>query len=331
MIESPALKNNRPWASIILAAGKGVRMKSALPKVMHHLLGKPLIGHIIDLLKNLNFTQKVVVIGHGSEFINNYLKECRVNIVVQEHQLGTAHATLCAKYVLEEFVGNVLIICGDTPLLRENSLISFMQDHIRSNRTLSLLTAHMSDPYGYGRVLRSASESSQILEIVEEKDATQSQKSLTEINTGIYAVDSTFLFNALGDIGCNNVQGEYYLTDIINIAVSRGFSVGSGISVAEDEALGINSRVDLARAETVLLNRIKRKWMEEGVSFELNNSIYIEPDVMLSRDVIIGAHTVLKGSTTVGEGAKLGAFSYLEGAEVPAYTTIPPFTRLIGV
>ncbi len=324
------INGRRPWASIILAAGKGTRMKSEVPKVMHHLLGKPIIGHVLDLLRNLDIGPRVVVAGHGDDLVRDYLKKTDIKLVVQEQQLGTGHAASCAKAALGEFHGNVLIICGDTPLLKENTLASFMEDHADSGRILSLLTAHLKDPTGYGRVLRSVSEDAQIQGIVEEKDATEAQRRLTEINTGTYAVDSGFLFHALDAVGCDNVQGEYYLTDIVSIAVSEGVSAGAVGAAAEDEARGINSRTELARAETILLDRIRKNWMEFGVSFELYKSIYIEPDVMLSRDVTIGPHVVLKGRTTVGEGAKLGAFSYLEGVQVPPGSIIPPFSRLIN-
>jgi bifunctional UDP-N-acetylglucosamine pyrophosphorylase/glucosamine-1-phosphate N-acetyltransferase len=246
-------------------------MKSEIPKVMHHLLGKPLIGHVLGLLRNLDIASRVVVTGHGSDLVRDYLTEFDVNPVVQEQQLGTGHAVLCAKTALgefcgnvliicgdTEFCGNVLIICGDTPLLKESTLASFMEDHASSGRILSLLTAHLKDPAGYGRVLRSASEGAQIQGIVEEKDATESQRLLTEINTGIYAVDSVFLFDALDAIGCDNVQGEYYLTDIVGVAVSKGVSAGAVSAAAEDEAWGVNSRMDLARAETILLDRIRK-------------------------------------------------------------------------
>ena len=324
------INGRRSWASIILAAGKGTRMKSEVPKVMHHLLGKPIIGHVLDLLRNLDIGPRVVVAGHGGDLVRDYLKKTDIKLVVQEQQLGTGHAASCAKAALGEFHGNVLIICGDTPLLKENTLASFMEDHAASGRILSLLTAHLKDPTGYGRVLRSVPEDAQIQGIVEEKDATEAQRRLTEINTGTYAVDSGFLFHALDAVGCDNVQGEYYLTDIVSIAVSEGVSAGAVSAAAEDEARGINSRTELARAETILLDRIRKNWMEFGVSFELYKSIYIEPDVMLSRDVTIGPHVVLKGRTTVGEGAKLGAFSYLEGVQVPPGSIIPPFSRLIN-
>jgi bifunctional UDP-N-acetylglucosamine pyrophosphorylase/glucosamine-1-phosphate N-acetyltransferase len=323
-------EGNRPWASIILAAGKGTRMKSEIPKVMHHLLGKPLIGHVLGLLRNLDIGSKVVVAGHGSDLVRDYLKKTDIKLVVQEQQLGTGHAAFCAKAALGEFHGNVLIICGDTPLLKENTLASFMEDHAGSGRILSLLTAHLKDPTGYGRVLRSVSEEALIQGIVEEKDATGAQRRLTEINTGTYTVDSDFLFHALDAVGRDNFQGEYYLTDIVSIAVSEGVSAGAISAATEDEALGINSRMELARAETILLDRIRKSWMEFGVSFELHESVYIEPDVMLSRDVTIGPHVVLKGRTTVGEGAKLGAFSYLEGVQVPPGSIVPPFSKLIS-
>jgi bifunctional UDP-N-acetylglucosamine pyrophosphorylase/glucosamine-1-phosphate N-acetyltransferase len=330
MIKNSVSGGNRPWASIILAAGKGTRMKSEIPKVMHHLLGKPLIGHVLGLLRNLDIASRVVVAGHGSDFVKDYLKKSDIKLVVQEQQLGTGHAASCAKAALGEFHGNVLIICGDTPLLKESTLVYFMEDHAGSGRILSLLTAHLKDPTGYGRVLRSVSEGAQIQRIVEEKDATEVQRRLAEINTGTYAVDSDFLFDALDAVGLDNVQEEYYLTDIVGIAVSKGVSPSAVSAATEDEAWGINSRTELARAETILLDRIRKSWMEFGVSFELHKTVYIEPDVMLSRDVTIGPHVVLKGRTTVGEGAKLGAFSYLEGAQVSPGSIIPPFSQLIN-
>jgi len=330
MIENSVLKGSRPWACIILAAGKGTRMKSEIPKVMHHLLGKPLIEHVLCLLGNLDIAFRLVVTGHGGDYVRDCVTRYNVVLIEQEQQLGTGHAVLCAKAALREFCGNVLIICGDTPLLKETTLASFMENHAGSKRILSLLSAHFKDPSGYGRILRSLSGMPQIRGIVEEKDATEAQRLLTEINTGIYAVDSVFLFDALDSVGCDNVQGEYYLTDIVGLAVSRGVSTGAVITAAEDEAFGVNSRMDLVRAETILLDRIRRSWLEFGVSFELCESVYIEPDVVLSRDVTVGPHVVLKGNTIVGKGAKLGAFSYLDGAQVPPGTTIPPFSRLIS-
>ena len=317
------------WASIILAAGMGTRMRSEIPKVMHRLLGRPLIGYVLGLLKNLDMALKVVVIGHGSELVRDYLAGQQVELVMQEQQLGTGHAVLCARTALKEFCGKVLILCGDTPLLKEGTLASFMRAHERSGRSLSILTAYLKDPGGYGRILRSASDRAEVQGIVEERDATEAERSLTEVNTGTYAVDSEFLFDALGSIGCKNAQGEYYLTDIVGIAVSRGIPVGAISAAAEDEVWGVNSRMDLARATDIMLDRIRKSWMEAGVTFELYRSVYIEPGVMLSRDVTIGPHVVLKGGTRVGEGAELGAFSYLEGVEVPPGTRVPPFSKLI--
>ncbi len=320
------MKGTSSWASIVLAAGMGTRMKSEVPKVMHHLLGRPIIAYVLDLLKNLDMAIRVVVIGHGGGLVRDYLAGQGVELVMQEQQLGTAHAVLCAERALKEFCGRVLIICGDTPLLREGTLASFMRAHERSGRSLSILTACLKDPGGYGRILRSGGE---IQAIVEERDASEAERSITEVNTGIYAVDSGFLFNALDGIGCENAQGEYYLTDIVGIAVSRGISVGGISLAAEDEIWGVNSRLDLARAEDVMLDRIRRAWMEVGVTFELYRSVYIEPGVILSRDVTIGPHVVLKGRTKIGEGARLGAFSYLEGVEIPPGSQVPPFSKLV--
>jgi len=318
------------WASIILAAGMGTRMRSGIPKVMHCLLGRPLIGYVLGLLKDLDMASKVVVIGHGSDLVRDYLSGHEVELVMQTQQLGTGHAVLCARPALKEFCGKVLILCGDAPLLKRDTLVSFMRAHEQSGKSLSILAAHLKDPTGYGRVLRSVSDRAEIQGIVEDKDATEAERLLTEVNTGTYAVDSEFLFDALDSIECKNAQGEYYLTDIVGIAVSRGIPVGAISLATEDEVWGVNSRMDLARAGDIMLDRIRRSWMETGVTFELYKSVYIEPGVILSRDVTIGPHVVLMGRTRVGEGAKLGAFSYLEGAEVPPGTRVPPFSKLIN-
>ncbi|NIA08615.1 MAG: NTP transferase domain-containing protein [Nitrospiraceae bacterium] len=320
----------KSWASIILAAGMGTRMRSKIPKVMHYLLGRPLIGYVLGLLKDLDMASKVVVIGHGSDHVRDYLVGHEVELVIQKQQLGTGHAVLCARSALERFCGKILILCGDMPLIKRETLISFMEAHERSGRSLSILTAHMKDPTGYGRVLRSVSDRAEIQGIVEEKDATEAERLVTEVNTGTYAVDSEFLFDALDSIECKNAQGEYYLTDIVGIAASRGVPVGAVSVDSEIEVWGVNSREDLAKAEDIMLDRIRKGWMETGVTFELYRSVYIEPGVILSRDVTIGPHVVLRGGTRVGEGAKLGAFSYLEGVEVPPGTWIPPFSKLIN-
>jgi len=316
------------WAAVVLAAGKGTRMKSVTPKVMHRLLGRPILGYVLELLAHLGTVRNVAVTGHGGELVREYVRRFGVIDCTQEEQLGTAHAVLCARDALAGFEGPVLILCGDTPLVLEETLAAFLTDHQGSGRTLSLLTSEFGDPHGYGRVLRGGS--GRVVGIVEERDATGPQRTIREVNTGIYAVEAAFLFDALAAVGCDNVQCEFYLTDIVAVAVARGASVGAVCGASEEEARGVNSRQDLSRAEDVLLGRLREDWMARGVTLELARSLYIEPEVELASDVVIEAHVVLKGGTRVASGARVGAFSYLDGAEVEAGMHVPPYSRLVG-
>jgi bifunctional UDP-N-acetylglucosamine pyrophosphorylase/glucosamine-1-phosphate N-acetyltransferase len=317
------------WASVVLAAGKGTRMKSDIPKVMHRLLGRPLIGYVLRLLGDIGMHHNVVVTGHGGEMVREYVGSLGGASVVQEPQLGTAHAVLCARAALEGFRGSILILCGDTPLLHRETVVSFLEAHEASGRALSLLTAEISDPTGYGRILRGGAGGGEIEGVVEHRDASAEQRLIREVNTGIYAADPDFLFEVLQDVGSDNSQGEYYLTDIIGLAVVRGTKVGATCNATEEEAWGINSRQDLSVAEGYMLDRIRSYWMESGVTLESKETVYIEPEVVLSRDVVIGPHVVLKGRTRVGQGATIGALSYIEGVEVPAGAVVPPLSRLV--
>ena len=320
---------DKKWASIVLSAGRGTRMKSDLPKVMHQLLGKPLIGHVLDIIGTLNTEINIVVTGHGSSIVEKYLdSHGKVVKVRQEEQLGTGHAVRCADSELRSFSGDVLILCGDTPLLTSESLLHFMHEHEASGADLSVLTAEFQDAAGYGRIVRGGPSWLELREIVEEKDASDEVKGIREVNTGIYAGDSKIILKCLEEIGCDNAQGEYYLTDTVRIAREKGYRVHAFKGVTEQEAHGINSRRDLAAAEKILLERIRRKWMDEGVTFIMPELTYIETGVRISRDAVIGPHVVLKGKTTIGQRAGIGAFSYLENAEIRDEVMLPPFSRI---
>jgi bifunctional UDP-N-acetylglucosamine pyrophosphorylase/glucosamine-1-phosphate N-acetyltransferase len=319
------------WASVVLAAGKGTRMKSDIPKVMHRLLGRPLIGYVLGLLQGLGIRRNIVVTGHGGEMVREYVNSLGASAVVQEPQLGTAHAVLCSRPALVGFRGNILILCGDTPLLRRETVAAFLEAHEESGRALSLLTAEVSDSTGYGRILRCGASGGEIEGVVEHRDASAEQRLIREVNTGIYAAEPGFLFEVLREVGSSNRQGEYYLTDIIGLAVSGGREVGAMCQASEEEAWGINSRRDLSIAEGYMLDRIRNYWMDSGVTFESCRTVYIEPEVVLSRDVVIGPHVALKGRTRIGQGATIGALSYIEGVEVSPGAVVPPLSRLSGL
>ncbi len=314
-------------ASIILAAGKGTRMKSRLPKVLHPLLGKPLLAHVIDLLKSMSVEQIVVVVGHGAELVRRTFNQ-EFEFVYQQEQLGTGHAVACAKDALLERKHSVLIICGDTPLFQKTTLESFIDAHHQSHNVVSILSSHFENPFGYGRIVRDGSGN--FSRIVEEKDATEEEKTITEVNTGTYMVEVRFLFELVTQLECNNAQGEYYLTDIVGLAASKGLKVGAYPFAEEEEALGVNSRAQLARAESVLLHRKRAELMDFGVTLSMPETIYIEPCVEVGQDCQIGPFCVLKGKTVLGEGVKLDAHCYIEDSVISSRAYISAFSKVIN-
>ena len=316
-------------AGIILAAGKGTRMKSRTPKVMHHLLGRPMVRYPVDLMKEAGVPAPVAVLGHECVQVEDYVKDLGCRVVYQTEQLGTAHAVLCAREALRGFEGPVLIVCGDTPLLTTQTVGGFIRFHKENRNSLSILSARLPEPSGYGRILRAGSSGSEVLGIVEEKDATADQKRINEINTGTYVAEAAFLFPALRAVDCSNAQGEYYLTDIVSHGVKMGCRIGAFSCSSPEEAMGVNSRWDLAAAENILLGRLKRQWMAKGVTFELWESTYVDADVIFGQDVIVGPSCVLKGRCRIGTGAVIGPFCLLKDAQVPEGGIVPPYTRLI--
>ncbi|MGQ9811846.1 MAG: NTP transferase domain-containing protein [Dissulfurimicrobium sp.] len=240
------------WAAIVLAAGKGTRMKSDLPKVMHNINGQPIIFWVIDLLKRLDIHLRVVVIGYKGDIVRRYVEGLGCQTVEQKEQLGTGHAVMCARSVLDGFKGNILIMCGDTPLFKRETIDFFMQSHIKSMSNISILTALMEHPFGYGRIKKTGLDDIYISGIVEEKDASNTERKIKEINTGVYAVKAPLLFKLLEDVGNKNAQGEFYLTDIVGVAVSKGEKVRAICCAASDEAQGINSKEDMAKAKVIM-------------------------------------------------------------------------------
>ncbi|MDZ4184776.1 MAG: NTP transferase domain-containing protein, partial [Desulfuromonadales bacterium] len=222
-------------ATVILAAGKGTRMKSALPKVLHPLCGQPLIHYPVRLARQLGSTATVLVVGHGAEAVETALAAEKVVFALQGEQLGTGHALLCAQPVLADFSGTILLLCGDVPLLREVTIAQLLDYHHQQGASVTVLTATIENPHGYGRVVRDGDE---VVAIVEEKDATPEIRALREINTGIYCFDAPFVFTALSQVGCNNAQGEYYLTDVLGLARSAGKKVCALAAAEGTEAMG---------------------------------------------------------------------------------------------
>ena len=234
-------------SAIILAAGKGKRMKSDVAKVLHTLCGKPMLTYSVDAARALNVEKIVVIIGHQAGLVRETFKDEDLIFVEQREQLGTGHAVLQARDVFHSYDGTILILCGDVPMLSSSTIRALLEVHILEKSVVTVLTTILDDPSGYGRVIQEG-DKREILRIVEEKDASPAEKKIREINTGIYCVESNFLFGAVGAIGNENIQKEYYLTDIVGIAWKKGFKTRSFITANSYEVMGINTPDDLKEA-----------------------------------------------------------------------------------
>lgn len=292
-------------AVIILAAGKGKRMRSGLVKVLHPLLGRPMLSYPLEVtVDQLHPEKTVVVIGHQAEEVRASFSDPRITFVEQKGQLGTGHAVSVAKPTLAEFNETVLILCSDIPLIRSQTLREMLNHHWEKEATLTLLTTYMEDPAGYGRIVRGILGS--VRKVVEEKDATHKELEIKEVNSGIYCVQAPFLFQALAELGSDNAQEEYHLTDIIEIAHHEKKEVCTFPVPDPWEIMGVNTRAELAKAEEVLGERVLQHLMLEGVTIQDPKSVYIESDVRIGRDSIIYPNCYLRGRTSIGEGCRIG-------------------------
>lgn len=289
--------------AIILAAGKGTRMKSKLPKVLHKVGGKPMLQHVLDVASEAGADSKVVIVGHEAELVEAMVGE-QAQIALQAEQLGTGHAVMQTEAALRDFSGTAMIICGDTPLLEAAELKKFYEEHLASKASATVLTSVLADPSGYGRILRDANGN--VLGIIEEKDATDEQKAVKEINTGIYCVEVPLLFEVLSTLTCDNAQGEYYLTDVLAKLNAMGKKVGGVVTADSEMIMGINSRRQLAEAEGIMRRRILEKLMDCGVTIMDPASTFVEKSVEIGVDTVIYPYTWLEGSTKIGEDCNIG-------------------------
>ena len=292
----------RNLAAVILAAGQGTRMKSDLPKVLHPVAGKPMLIHVVQTARALESTPIVAVIGHGADLVQVALESENVTCALQAEQLGTGHALQCAEASLNGFVGDLLLLCGDVPLLRDSTLRALLDHHRENSACVSILTAQMTDPTGYGRIIRGPNG---VERIVEEKDASAAERQVNEINTGIYLFRAPEAFDFLRQLDNKHAQGEYYLTDIVAAARLAGERVDALLVESAQEAMGINDRVQLAQAGILLRQRINETHQRAGVTLIDPSSTYIDPDVVIGRDSLVhpGAH--LRGKTTIGSGCEI--------------------------
>jgi bifunctional UDP-N-acetylglucosamine pyrophosphorylase/glucosamine-1-phosphate N-acetyltransferase len=299
--------------AVILAAGKGTRMKSKLPKVLHKVGGHPMLEHVMDAAEAAGCRDNVVVIGHGAELVRELVGD-RARIALQAEQLGTGHAVLQAADTLKDFTGTVMILCGDTPLLEAEELQKFYAEHVKSGAAATVMSALMDDPFGYGRILRD--DNGDVAGIVEQKDATEEQKQIKEINTGNYCVEAPRLLEVLRTRGNNTAQGEYYLTDVLAKLRAMGKKVGGVITADSEMIMGVNSRRQLAEAESVMRRRIAERHMDDGVTIMDPASTFIEKSVKIAPDTVIYPNTWLQGATEIGEDCEIGPNVRLENVKV---------------
>ena len=286
--------------TLILAAGKGTRMKSDLPKVIHKVNGIPMVKKILNELEILGTEENILILGHKKEEILAVLGD--VEYVVQKEQLGTGHAIMQGKELLKDYDGDIMILCGDIPLLKAETLKAMYDEHKKLGNTTTVLTSIYENPFGYGRIVKN---NGKVVGIVEEKEADEETKKIKEVNAGVYCCNAKELFNALEKITNDNEKGEYYLTDIIGIQVKENKKVGSFTLADNREILGVNSKVDLSKASFILRERKNISLMEEGAILIDPNSTYIEENVKIGRDTIIHPGVVLQGETVIGDNSEI--------------------------
>lgn len=295
-----------PRTVVVLAAGAGKRMKSGLPKVLHPLLGRTLVGHVLGAAEPLAADRTVVVVGHGADQVRAHLAEIvpRATPVLQAEQLGTGHAVRVALAAVPESSGTVVVLNGDVPLLRPETLGGLVEAHERAGAAATVLAAEVPDPTGLGRIVRDAD--GQLQQIVEQRDTTPDQREIREINAGIYAFDAALLRDTLGKLSTGNAQGEEYLTDVFGLLRSADEPVAVHVAPDHIETLGCNDRVELAGLRRLLRDRVNETWMRSGVSLLDPATTWIDVTVALDRDAVVDQNTQLRGATVIGAGAQVG-------------------------
>ncbi len=312
--------------AVIMAAGKGTRMKTNKSKVVHKIYGKELVKRVVETAQKLNVDDIITVVGYKKEQVQAVLGDS-VKYAVQEEMLGTGHAVLQAEKYLKDKTGKVIILSGDVPILRAETLRKLIEKSIHDKEYATVLTAKYDNPTGYGRILRDIGGS--VKAIVEEKDATPAQRAIKEINAGVYCFDIQELLKALKELKPDNAQGEYYLPDAIRIMNDKGLKTGAIIIEDNTEILGINDRAQLELLTRVLKNRINKEHMANGVTIEDSDNTYIYDDVVIGRDTVIHPNTTIKSGVEIGEDCEIGPNAYIrEGCKLANNVKIGSFVEI---
>jgi len=304
--------------SIILAAGFGTRMKSTTPKMLHRLAGKALVMHALDIVAGLSDEKPVVVVGHGEDAVRSAVGEA-ARFAVQEQQLGTGHAVMSAESLVKGQADMVVVTYADMPLLKRSTLERLVKIQETNDGPITLLTVELPDPHGFGRIVRAADGT--VKAIVEEVEATPEQRAIRELNASAYCFRSDWLWEALKKVRVSS-KGEYYLTDVVAIAVSEGLSVQAVKTDDSTEAVGINNRQHLAEAEGIFRRRINEAWMLAGVSMMDPATTYIEADVLIGRDTLIYPNTHIRGKTVIGEDCQIGPNAIIDACKIGNRVTV---------
>ena len=313
---------DRPAAVVVLAAGEGTRMRSKTPKVLHELCGRSMLGHVLASVRALEPARLLTVVGHGREAVRAHLGEVEpsAEIVVQEPQNGTGHAVRTVLEAVGTLPGTVVVTYGDTPLLRAETLAALTRAHRDGGNAVTVLSADVPDPTGYGRVIRGPEGS--VEGIVEHRDATPAQLAVAEINSGVYAFDGLLLADAVKRVSTDNAKGEEYLTDVVTILREDGHRVGAIVAADWVEIQGVNDRVQLAEARALLNERLLNAWMRAGVTVVDPRSTWVDAEVVIEPDAVIEPQTQLRGRTRIAEGARVGPGCRLLDTTVAADATV---------
>lgn len=318
-----------PLSIIILAAGKGTRMKSEKAKVLHKIFCIPMIHHVVKAIAPLQAEKTIVVVGHQQEAVKDALKDFLVTHVVQEEQLGTGHAVLAAERAIPRNSGNILILYGDMPLIKSETLVDMHNRHLSSGAALTLMTTLLENPTNYGRILSGVNDA--VTGIVEQKDATPDQQKIREINAGIYCVSREFLFQALKKVGTENSQGEVYLTDIVGLAVKSDLKVEKYTTSHSLDVLGVNSRVELAQAHLALQKRRNRELMLAGVTIYSPETTLISQDSSIGMDSILSTGVEITGASRIGTSCTIGRGAIIRNCRIGDNVTVGPYCCLTGI
>ncbi len=321
----------RELAILVLAAGKGVRMKSDLPKVMHTTCGKPMLGWVLEAAQGLKPSRTIVIVGHNKKMVMSAFEQDHLAWVAQKEQLGTAHAVMSAAPELKDFTGDVMVLFGDVPLVREQTLQDMLKEHRAQRAACTILNAEVDKPDGYGRIVRD--KDGKVRAIVEHRDAKTKQRTIREINSGIMVFEAKALFETIWKIKSNNDQGEFYLTDIVALLIKKRRKVAAIVVGDEKEIIGVNSRVQLAEVNKALRMRILEQLMLDGVTILDPDNTYVEAGVEIGRDTVVWPYTVIESGAVVGKNCEVGPFAHLRvgavmknGAEVGNFTEMKKAT-----